>query len=87
MGVFFLMIGRPPRSTQGRSSAASDVYKRQHDVGLKGSATRILDIFTPVGRKENIVLTGAPKKIVEELFERFDDAIGSVIRKDLKAEK
>src|SRR5659263_276891 len=29
---FFLMIRRPPRSTQRRSSAASDVYKRQ-DVG------------------------------------------------------
>eukprot|EP00831_Metopus_contortus_P048929 TRINITY_DN40124_c0_g1_i2.p2 TRINITY_DN40124_c0_g1~~TRINITY_DN40124_c0_g1_i2.p2 ORF type:complete len:155 (+),score=47.62 TRINITY_DN40124_c0_g1_i2:58-522(+) len=27
---FFLMIRRPPRSTQGVSSAASDVYKRQH---------------------------------------------------------
>ena len=25
----FLMIRRPPGSTQGRSSAASDVYKRQ----------------------------------------------------------
>src|SRR5428012_19101 len=28
--VFFLMIRRPPRSTQSRSSAASDVYKIQH---------------------------------------------------------
>src|SRR5450756_2977338 len=29
------MIRRPPRSTQSRSSAASDVYKRQQqDVGL-----------------------------------------------------
>ena len=28
VGVF-LMIRRPPRSTQSRSSAASDVYKRQ----------------------------------------------------------
>ena len=27
--VIFLMIRRPPRSTQSRSSAASDVYKRQ----------------------------------------------------------
>ena len=27
--VFLLMIRRPPRSTQSRSSAASDVYKRQ----------------------------------------------------------
>ena len=30
--VFFLMIRRPPRSTQSRSSAASDVYKRQLEV-------------------------------------------------------
>mgnify|MGYP007068770077 CR=1 FL=1 len=28
-GIFFLMRRRPPRSTQSRSSAASDVYKRQ----------------------------------------------------------
>ena len=27
--LFFLMIRRPPRSTLDRSSAASDVYKRQ----------------------------------------------------------
>src|SRR5678816_4360080 len=30
---FFLMIRRPPRSTLDRSSAASDVYKRQLFVG------------------------------------------------------
>eukprot|EP00831_Metopus_contortus_P042577 TRINITY_DN33831_c0_g1_i1.p3 TRINITY_DN33831_c0_g1~~TRINITY_DN33831_c0_g1_i1.p3 ORF type:complete len:126 (-),score=31.96 TRINITY_DN33831_c0_g1_i1:298-675(-) len=30
---FFLMIRRPPRSTQGVSSAASDVYKRQEYMG------------------------------------------------------
>ena len=41
--VFFLMIRRPPRSTQSRSSAASDVYKRQvgggeaHRAGFAGS--------------------------------------------------
>src|SRR3546814_1816164 len=29
-GFFFLMIRRPPRSTPLYSSAASDVYKRQH---------------------------------------------------------
>ena len=29
MCFFFLMIRRPPRSTLDRSSAASDVYKRQ----------------------------------------------------------
>ena len=30
------MIRRPPRSTLDRSSAASDVYKRQHPVGATG---------------------------------------------------
>ena len=39
--VFFLMIRRPPRSTLDRSSAASDVYKRQGldavlSIGLGG---------------------------------------------------
>ena len=33
---FFLMIRRPPRSTQSRSSAASDVYKRQHPKCMAG---------------------------------------------------
>ena len=32
--LFFLMIRRPPRSTLDRSSAASDVYKRQVWAGL-----------------------------------------------------
>ena len=31
---FFLMIRRPPRSTRDRSSAASDVYKRQLNGGV-----------------------------------------------------
>ena len=35
---FFLMIRRPPRSTLDRSSAASDVYKRQ--VQLQEQAKR-----------------------------------------------
>ena len=35
---FFLMIRRPPRSTLDRSSAASDVYKRQGE-----SIKRVVD--------------------------------------------
>ena len=36
VGLFFLIIRRPPRSTQSRSSAASDVYKRQAlDIGQR----------------------------------------------------
>jgi len=64
---------------------AHDLGVSESVVGLKGSATRIVDIFSPVAKKENIVLKGAPKKIVEELLDRFDDKIGSLIRKDLKA--
>src|SRR5450756_3121167 len=40
------MIRRPPRSTQSRSSAASDVYKRQfHDLtgGYKCFRRRVLE--------------------------------------------
>src|SRR5678810_367317 len=33
---FFLMIRRPPRSTLDRSSAASDVYKRQPGASVPG---------------------------------------------------
>ena len=37
---FFLMIRRPPRSTQSRSSAASDVYKRQASDVYKRQACK-----------------------------------------------
>eukprot|EP00657_Telonema_sp_P-1_P011923 TRINITY_DN774_c0_g1_i2.p1 TRINITY_DN774_c0_g1~~TRINITY_DN774_c0_g1_i2.p1 ORF type:complete len:156 (+),score=69.20 TRINITY_DN774_c0_g1_i2:123-590(+) len=36
------MIRRPPRSTQSRSSAASDVYKRQEKVVLAQRVSRFL---------------------------------------------
>ena len=39
--IFFLMIRRPPRSTLDRSSAASDVYKRQEDHADGGLPDRI----------------------------------------------
>src|SRR5680860_945014 len=35
------MIRRPPRSTQSRSSAASDVYKRQTRVGPRGRQVQV----------------------------------------------
>src|SRR5450756_3196815 len=36
------MIRRPPRSTQSRSSAASDVYKRQELEGLEGRRRNVV---------------------------------------------
>src|SRR5450756_1782469 len=42
------MIRRPPRSTQSRSSSASDVYKRQfQDGGFHGTGGHLI----PVGQR------------------------------------
>ena len=41
--VFFLMIRRPPRSTLDRSSAASDVYKRQSLDDIANGDKKLLD--------------------------------------------
>ena len=47
---FFLMIRRPPRSTLDRSSAASDVYKRQAPVIAKRSASATTSRSSATGR-------------------------------------
>ena len=41
---FFLMIRRPPRSTLDRSSAASDVYKRQRQYHTYFNASNLQDM-------------------------------------------
>src|SRR5450756_1667744 len=43
------MILRPPRSTQSRSSAASDVYKRQEVRRGIGAAERVVEVASRVG--------------------------------------
>ena len=55
MVFFFLMIRRPPRSTLDRSSAASDVYKRQVYVG---SADHNFYAINPDGSQKWVVETG-----------------------------
>jgi electron transfer flavoprotein beta subunit len=66
--------------------SADDLCIEKDLLGLAGSPTKIIDVYAPRAEKHNIVLTGAPKKIVEELFERFDARIGGIIGKDLKKE-
>jgi electron transfer flavoprotein beta subunit len=53
-------------------------------TGQKGSPTRIIDVYSPTASKKNIVLQGSPKKVVQELFDKFGDTLGSAIGKDLK---
>ena len=56
------MIRRPPRSTQSRSSAASDVYKRQ--AVDKATPTPVLSaIPTAIGTNATIVPTEVPTEI------------------------
>ena len=64
-----------------------DLGIAQSETGIKGSATRILDVYSPASQKQNVVLSGSAKQVVEELFERYDDKIGSAIGKDLKDEE
>src|SRR5680860_1867126 len=55
------MIRRPPRSTQSRSSAASDVYKRQVTVSLLTKTTPFATPF-PGGSLEASALTHASQR-------------------------
>ena len=55
---FFLMIRRPPRSTLDRSSAASDVYKRQFQDGVE-SLTDLVPGMLLEGVVTNVTNFGA----------------------------
>jgi len=51
---------------------------------VKDSPTRIIDVYSPTARKENRVLKGAVKKIVNELFTDYGKVISGALGKDLK---
>eukprot|EP00826_Nyctotherus_ovalis_P010843 TRINITY_DN12834_c0_g1_i1.p1 TRINITY_DN12834_c0_g1~~TRINITY_DN12834_c0_g1_i1.p1 ORF type:complete len:498 (-),score=113.55 TRINITY_DN12834_c0_g1_i1:118-1587(-) len=62
------MIRRPPRSTQSRSSAASDVYKRQYQRRVHGKIYMSIDI--------NLIREdkgGEPQEVIESEKKRFRD--------------
>jgi len=56
-------------------------------IGAKGSATQMRNVSSPMAGRENVVLTGTTKGILDQLFMLFDDRIGGVIGKDLKTDK
>jgi len=66
---------------------ADDLGLDMGKLGTTASPTKILNVYSPTAKKKNIVLKGSAKKVVEELFDRFEDKIGGAIRKDLKVEK
>ena len=78
------MIRRPPRSTQGVSSAASDVYKRQsvhraqrHLREVHGKERKMGKKSAPAAQsrsKPNILITGTPGTGKSSLAERVASA-------------
>ena len=74
---FFLMIRRPPRSTLDRSSAASDVYKRQAEtmavVAGTQSSTQALANVAAAGvalgnQVQRLVTAGAKNVLLTGVF-------------------
>lgn len=51
---------------------------------LRESPTRIIDVYSPATQKENRVLKGAVKKIVDTLFDDYGKVISGAMGKDLK---
>ncbi|MCG8687003.1 MAG: electron transfer flavoprotein subunit beta/FixA family protein [Desulfobacterales bacterium] len=51
---------------------------------LKDSPTRILDVYSPTTQKENRVMKGAAKTVVDQLFKEYGKIISSAMGKDLK---
>ena len=72
---FFLRIGRPPRSTQSRSSAASDVYKRQvWDLSVHGDSR---GWFKENWQRQMMVAAGLPDFGPVQNNVSFNDAVGT----------
>ena len=61
------MIRRPPRSTLDRSSAASDVYKRQWQI-LQAREYAAIQIGAGI---EQTVVAGTKPEFQREIFSRF----------------
>ncbi|MCG6909997.1 MAG: electron transfer flavoprotein subunit beta/FixA family protein [Deltaproteobacteria bacterium] len=52
---------------------------------LKDSPTRIIDVYSPAAHKENRVLKGSVKQIVDRLFDEYGKVIGGAMGKDIQA--
>src|SRR5450756_3242438 len=59
------MIRRPPRSTQSRSSASSDVYKRQHMTG-KAANKEALQSKLGLNLEPDVPLLGVVSRFTEQ---------------------
>ncbi len=63
---------------------AKDLNLDPTTIGIQGSPTKILNVYSPTAEKKNLMMKGAAKKIVDDIFEKFGDRISGAIGKDLK---
>jgi electron transfer flavoprotein beta subunit len=63
---------------------AQDIGLDPEEIGSKGSPTRIVDVYSLATEKKNVVFKGSPKKVVDDLFERFGETIGSAAGMDIQ---
>lgn len=53
-------------------------------IGLGGSPTKILNVYSPTAEKKGVTIKGTAKKAVDELFDKYGSLIGGIIGKDLE---
>ncbi|UCE51721.1 MAG: electron transfer flavoprotein subunit beta/FixA family protein [Desulfobacterales bacterium] len=80
LSVLETAFGKPDISILG----AADLGLEPETIGVQGSPTKILDVYSSTAKKKNLIMKGTAKKIVDEVFEKFGDRISGAIKKDLK---
>ena len=64
--------------------STEDIELDADKIGRNGSPTRIINVYSPTAEKENVVLKGPAKKVVNAIFENYGDKISGAMGKDLK---
>lgn len=62
---------------------ATDLKADLKRVGWSGSAGRIVNVYAPRTVQKGVLLTGPPKKCVQELLSRYADRLTGLIGKDM----
>ena len=48
-----------------------DITLNEEEVGLKGSPTQVMKIFTPPPREKGMIFEGEPQGVTDKLFEEL----------------